>query len=59
MFYALAKMEEEYFAASIDKFVAIAPCIYPTRSIVSSYDGFFSSLKEADIHVVYGPGWKE
>ena len=28
MFYGLAEFEEEYFAQTVNKFIALAPCIY-------------------------------
>lgn len=58
MFYALAH-NEEYLARKIDKFIALSPCAYQGVSNVKNYDGFFSSLAEEDIFVIYGPDWSE
>jgi lysosomal acid lipase/cholesteryl ester hydrolase len=58
MFYALAH-NEDYLAPKIDKFIALSPCAYQGVSNVKNYDGFFGSLAEEDIFVIYGPNWSD
>lgn len=41
MFYGLSIMEEEYFANKVNKFIAMAPCIYYNQAAFyedASYD---------------------
>ena len=58
MFYALAH-NEDYLAPKIDKFISLSPCAFQGVSNVQNYDGFFSSLAEEDIFVIYGPDWSD
>lgn len=57
LLYSLAT-NGDYIAPKIDKFIALAPCPFRGVSNVKSYDGFFSTLSDFEIFVIYGNKWE-
>ena len=62
MFYALAhkNLEEEFFADSLHKFVALAPCTVSAQD-VDGEDWYYDNLykyRDAGIHSIGGPDWE-
>jgi len=58
MFYALAHREEEFFADSLHKFVAMAPCTIASQGGPESYyDETLFSISSVGVYDLYGPNW--
>ena len=38
MFYGLAELEDDYFADTVNKFIALAPCIYEEYEDLSAQE---------------------
>lgn len=58
-FYALAKLDEEFFANNVHKFVALAPCtMYNTGGAPESYYAEpMMRFPEVGVYSLYGPNW--
>ena len=58
MFYGLAHREEEFFADSLYKFVAMAPCtICPVDGPESYWDDTLFAIPSIGVYDLYGPNW--
>ena len=58
MFYGLVHKEEEFFADSLYKFVAMAPCtIAPEAGPESYWDETLFSISSVGVYDLYGPNW--
>jgi lysosomal acid lipase/cholesteryl ester hydrolase len=59
MWYALAKDPDGPLPPKIERFVSLAPCAFQGVNNVRNYDGFFSTLMDYNISVIYGDDWTD
>ena len=59
MFYGLTQIEEEFYADNMNKFVAIAPCIYMEHTEYEHYVTGYGEYRKLGINVLYGANWDE
>ena len=58
MFYGLVHLEEEFFADSLYKFVAMAPCtICPRDGSEKYWDKTLFAIPSVGVYDLYGPNW--
>lgn len=59
MFYGLTQLEEYWFKANIDSFVALAPCVF-TEPFVSglTYAESVGAYRGLGVYAVNGPNWE-
>ena len=57
MFYALTQREEDYFVDHMNKFVALAPCVYLEETSYQAYHDGIGYFRQLGINVIYGPDW--
>ena len=58
MFYGLTQIEDTYYAQHMNKFVALAPCIYFEPYTFMKYEFGYGAFRELGIPVIGGPKWK-
>jgi len=58
MFYGLTQIEDTYYAQHMNKFVALAPCIYFEPYTFMHYEFGYGAFRELGIPVIGGPKWK-
>ena len=57
MFYGLTQVEEEFYADNMNKFVALAPCVWFEHRDYDYYTGGYGEYRKLGINVLYGPNW--
>ena len=59
MFYGLTHREEDFYADNMNKFVALAPCIYFEHTEYDQYVNGYGEYRKLGINVLYGPNWDQ
>jgi len=59
MFYGLTQIEEDFYAANMAKFVALAPCVYFEHTEYDQYVNGYGEYRKLGINVLYGPNWDQ
>ena len=57
MFYGLTQIEDSYYSKYLNKFVAIAPCIYLETISYDDYVNGYGEYRKLGINVIGGPNW--
>ena len=60
MFYGLTQRDEDFYAANMNKFIALAPCIYLEDSL--TYDWYvngYQKFRDLGVYVFFGPNWEK
>ena len=57
MFHGLTQIEEDYYASHMNKFVALAPCIYFEPTTYDDYVNGYGGMRKLGINVIGGPNW--
>ena len=57
MFYGLAQREEDFYADNMNKFIALAPCIYFESTDYDQYVNGYGEYRKLGINVINGPDW--
>lgn len=57
MFYGLTHIEETYYSRSMNKFIALAPCIYFEPTTYDQYVDGYGEYRKLGINVIGGPNW--
>lgn len=59
MFYGLTQREEDYYGQYLNKFIALAPCIYFEPTTYDDYVNGYGEYRKLGINVLGGPNWNE
>ena len=57
MFYGLTQIEDSYYSQYLNKFVAIAPCVYLETISYDDYVNGYGEYRKLGINVIGGPNW--
>lgn len=58
IFYGLTQIEEDFYADNMNKFVALAPCVYFEHTTYDKYvHNGYVEFRKLGINVLYGPNW--
>ena len=57
MFYGLTQLEQTYYGKYMEKFIAIAPCVYVEPVTYEEYQNGYGKWRELGINVIGGPNW--
>ena len=57
MFYGLTQKETAYYARYMNKFVALAPCVYFEPTTYKTYVNVYGEYRKLGINVIGGPNW--
>ena len=59
MFYGLTQREEDFYAENLNKFIALAPCVYFEHTEYDQYVNGYGEYRKLGINVIYGPNWEQ
>jgi len=57
IFYGLTLIEESYYGKYMNKFVALAPCVYNEPTTYEEYEDGYGEYRKLGINVIGGPNW--
>ena len=57
MFYGLTQLEQTYYGKYMEKFIAIAPCVYVEPVTYEEYQNGYGKWRELGVNVIGGPNW--
>ena len=57
MFYGLTHKEDSYYGRYMNKFVALAPCIYFEETSYDHYVNSYGEYRKLGVNVIGGPNW--
>ena len=57
MFYGLTHIENVYYSHYMNKFVALAPCIYFEPTTYDDYVNGYGEYRKLGVNVIGGPNW--
>ena len=58
MFYGLTHLDKSYYGRFLNKFIALAPCIYMETTSYQQYVDGYGEYRKLGINVIGGPNWQ-